>query len=49
MKFDEEVDEFFSREEDIEIQYLVPKLRERMIKVIRDHPPAHPDDWQPGH
>jgi hypothetical protein len=47
MNFDAEIDEFFSREEDTEIQYLVPKLKERMLQVIREYPPAHPDDWEP--
>lgn len=47
MNFDSEIDEFFSREIDTEVHYLVPQLKERMIKAIQEHPPAHPDDWEP--
>jgi hypothetical protein len=49
MDFNEEIDSFFSREKDTEVHYLLPKLKERMLKVIQEHPPAHPDDWSPGH
>jgi len=47
MDFNDQIDEFFSRERDTEVFYLLPDLKERMIKVIEDHPPAHPDDWTP--
>jgi hypothetical protein len=49
MDFNEEIDAFFSREKDTEVHYLLPKLKERMLKVIQEHPPAHPDDWRPEH
>ena len=44
--FTAEMDEFFSRERDTEILYYVPELKQRMLDVIRDHPPPHPDDWE---
>lgn len=47
MNFSEKIDEFFSREEDIEVLYLVPALKERMLQAIQEHPPAHLDDWEP--
>jgi len=47
MGFDDEIDEFFSREKDTEVQYYLPALKERMLRTIREHPPVHPDDWQP--
>ena len=47
MNFSPEVDEFFSRERDTEIHYLLPRLKDRLLKSIQEHPPIHPDDWQP--
>jgi hypothetical protein len=47
MNFSEEVDEFFSREVDTEIQYYLPELKERLLNLTREFPPAHPDDWVP--
>ena len=43
-----QIDEFFSRVEDKEIQYYVPELKERILRAIRHDPPAHPDDWEPS-
>jgi len=40
-------DEFFSRVRDTEIQFYLPELKERMLRVIQEHPPTRPDDWQP--
>jgi hypothetical protein len=48
MNFSTEVDDFFSREIDTEIQYLLPQLKERMLAAIKKNPPAHPDDWIPS-
>jgi hypothetical protein len=48
MGFDDEIDAFFCREKDTEIQQYLPQLKERMLRTIREHPPAHPDDWQPS-
>lgn len=48
MGFDDEVDKFFSQERDVEVQYYLPELKERMLRVISEHPPAHPDDWRPS-
>jgi hypothetical protein len=45
MDFNQEIDSFFSREEDKGIQYLVPELKERMLQRISEHPPKKPDDW----
>lgn len=45
MDFNQEIDSFFSREEDKGIQYLVPELKERMLRTISEHPPKKPDDW----
>ena len=45
MDFNQEIDSFFSREEDKGIQYLVPELKERMLHTISEHPPKKPDDW----
>jgi hypothetical protein len=41
------MDEFFSRVEDKEVYEYMPELKERMLKSIRENPPAHRDDWQP--
>jgi hypothetical protein len=46
MDFRPDVDEFFSKERDTEIHYLLPALKDRMLKVLRDDPPVHPDDWR---
>jgi hypothetical protein len=45
MNYSNIVDEFFSQEQDLEIQYLVPRLKERMLNSLKENPPAHPDDW----
>lgn len=47
-EYDDEMDEFFSRVEDTEIQYYVPELKERMLRSIRQYPIPHPDDWEPS-
>src|SRR5271169_224038 len=47
MGFNEEVDEFYSRETDTEVQRFLPRLKQRMLRVLREFPPAHPDDWVP--
>ena len=47
MNYSEELDEFFSRERDTEVWYLLPRLKERMLHSLRDFPPPHPDDWRP--
>lgn len=47
MAYRPEIDEFFSRERDTEVQYLLPALKERMQRVLEEHPSLHPDDWQP--
>jgi len=46
MNFSSEIDEFFSRERDTEVHYLLPALKERILKVIVEDPPAHPDDYE---
>jgi hypothetical protein len=45
--FSPQMDEFFSRVEDKEVNEYMPELKERMLKSIRENPPAHRDDWQP--
>ena len=45
--FGSEEDEFFSRVKDTEIHYYLPELKEKMLRTIGQHPPLHPDDWQP--
>jgi hypothetical protein len=47
MNYTKVIDEFFSQEQDLEVQYLVPRLKERMLDSLRENPPAHPDDWKP--
>jgi hypothetical protein len=47
MNFDAQIDDFFSREHDIEILSFLPELKQRMLRVIEEHPPEHPDDWEP--
>jgi hypothetical protein len=47
MDFSPEIDEFFSREKDTDIQYLLPALKTRLLSVLESHPPIHPDDWSP--
>lgn len=46
MNFSAEIDEFFSRERDTEVHYLLPALKERILKAIVEDPPAHPDDYE---
>jgi len=45
--FTGEMNEFFSRERDIDILDYVPELKERMRKAQNEHPPPRPDDWEP--
>jgi hypothetical protein len=47
MVYSPKVEEFFSREEDTEILYYVPELKQRMLSAIERSPPPHPDDWMP--
>jgi hypothetical protein len=47
MTFNPQIDEFFSKERDTDIQYLLPALKQRLLSSIEHHPPAHPDDWSP--
>ena len=47
MNYNEDLDEFFSRERDTEVWYLLPRLKERMLNSLRDFPPPRPDDWRP--
>jgi len=47
MNFSPIVDEFFSRERDLEVYYLLPELKHRMLRAIQRYPPEHPDDWYP--
>lgn len=47
MNYTNVIDEYFSRERDLEVRYLVPRLKERMLNSLREHPPAHADDWTP--
>ena len=42
-----EMDEFFSRVRDTEILHYLPTLKERMLRVLKEHPPVHLDDWEP--
>lgn len=46
MNFSAEIDEFFSRERDTEVHYLLPALKERILNAIAEDPPAHPDDYE---
>jgi hypothetical protein len=48
MNFNPEIDQFFSKEEDTEIQYLLPALKRRLLSAIERHPPIHLDDWSPS-
>ena len=45
--FTTEMNEFFSRERDIDILDYVPELKQRMLQAQRAHPPPRPDDWEP--
>jgi len=47
LMFDSQVDRFFSREKDTEVQFYVPELKRRMLRSLQDNPPPHPDDWEP--
>jgi len=49
LTFDSDVDRFFSRKKDTEVQFYVPKLKRRMLRSLENNPPAHQDDWQPGY
>jgi len=44
--FSSEMNEFYSRERDTDILEYVPQLKQRMLDVIRQHPPPRPDDWE---
>lgn len=46
MNFSAEINAFFSRERDTEVHYLLPRLKDRMLRAIQEHPPNHLDDWQ---
>ena len=46
--FTSEMDQFFSQERDTDILYYVPELKQRMLNVIRNHPPPRLDDWEPA-
>jgi len=45
MDFNEEIDSFFSRVKDDGVHYLLPALKDRMLRTITEHPPKKPDDW----
>jgi len=45
--FTPEIEDFYARVRDTEVLHYVPELKERMLRVIRQHPPPHPDDWEP--
>ena len=47
MNYNEDINEFFSKERDTEVWWLLPRLKERMLNSIRDFPPPRPDDWRP--
>jgi hypothetical protein len=47
MNYNEDINEFFSKERDTEVWWLLPRLKERMLNSLRDFPPPHPDDWRP--
>jgi hypothetical protein len=45
MDFNEDIDSFFSRVKDTGVHYLLPALKDRMVKTITENPPKKPDDW----
>ena len=44
--FTTEMNEFYSRDRDTDILDYVPELKQRMLDIIRQYPPLHPDDWE---